>query len=607
MCFSFLTHHRGADANRAKANSAPKMPRPTRRPTFQPPSPRLECLEERDVPAVFTVLHTADTLEPGSLRWAIGEANDSPGTALIRFAPRAFGTIELNPALGELQITDGLFIDGPGANRLTVSGGGDTRVFSVLPAEFSEPPTKPELDSAPAVFIRGLTITQGKGTDAPGYLAGNGGGLYNLGGSVFLDRVDMVNNRAEGAFAGIGGAVSNISGNLTVTRSSFADNTAEGDLNALAGALNSDAAFVSDDSALEDRLPTTFIDRSSFVGNTARSLVGIIPDTGNFGTFGGAIYSSGPLTISRTEFIGNSAESGPGAEGVTIGGEAYAGAVFFTTLGIVGEADADFSLRNSTFVGNISRGGDGVLDGIPGGNAQAGAVGIYDLNAALNATLAGNMFLDNAAIGGRGGAGAAGGLARAGGVGGFGTVDLALMHNTYVGNLAQGGEGGRDARGGDGRGGGLFLDSYVFFGAFTSGPPTASVSSDLFFNNTAAGGHGSTGGDGLGGGIFNNGAANMDRLLAAGNRAHGGDGAVSGHGRGGGLFNGSSGDAIVTRSTVVSNRTHGGDGADGLGEGGGIYSEAGGNLRLDRWTIQSTVFNEASDDEDDIFGTYLLV
>jgi len=56
--------------------------------------------------------------------------NDNPGADLIRFAPAARdGTITLTS--GQLSITDDLILDGPGVNRLTISGNDASRVFGV--------------------------------------------------------------------------------------------------------------------------------------------------------------------------------------------------------------------------------------------------------------------------------------------------------------------------------------------------------------------------------------------------------------------------------------------------------------------------------------------
>src|SRR5262249_9762324 len=85
----------------------------------------LESLEVRTVPSTFTVLNLADG-GSGSLRAAIGGANANPGADLIRFAAAARnGTIALTS--GQLSVTDDLQIAGPGADRLAVSGNGDSR------------------------------------------------------------------------------------------------------------------------------------------------------------------------------------------------------------------------------------------------------------------------------------------------------------------------------------------------------------------------------------------------------------------------------------------------------------------------------------------------
>src|SRR4051812_27705122 len=82
--------------------------------------PSLEVLEDRVVPSTFTVKNLADT-GAGSLRQAVLDANANPGADVIRFGPHARdGIITLTG--GELSITDSLTIDGPGDNRLTISG-----------------------------------------------------------------------------------------------------------------------------------------------------------------------------------------------------------------------------------------------------------------------------------------------------------------------------------------------------------------------------------------------------------------------------------------------------------------------------------------------------
>jgi len=120
-------------------------PRPAHRPSFVP---RLEALEDRALPSVFTVTDLADS-GPGSLRQAILDANAQPGTDLIDFASGLQGTIALTS--GQLDITDSLLVTGPGAQQLAVSGTDVSRVF--------------EISTGVAAVLDGLTITHGQAED----------------------------------------------------------------------------------------------------------------------------------------------------------------------------------------------------------------------------------------------------------------------------------------------------------------------------------------------------------------------------------------------------------------------------------------------------------
>src|SRR5262249_35027639 len=77
----------------------------------------VEVLEARSLPSTFTVLNLLDS-GPDSLRAAVSAANAKPGADAIDFA--VTGTVGLTS--GELDITDSVTINGPGASALTVSG-----------------------------------------------------------------------------------------------------------------------------------------------------------------------------------------------------------------------------------------------------------------------------------------------------------------------------------------------------------------------------------------------------------------------------------------------------------------------------------------------------
>ena len=156
--------------------------------------PRLEALEGRDVPSTLTVTNTNDS-GPGSLRAEIAAAKTN---TTIVFDPSVEGTITLTS--GELDITSNLTIQGPGADNLTVSGGGNSRVFEVGPKA--------------KVTLSGLTISNGLNF----ILAGNfseGGGVFNHG-TLTVSGCTLSDNLAGSGGGGIYNA-----GTLTVSNSHF--------------------------------------------------------------------------------------------------------------------------------------------------------------------------------------------------------------------------------------------------------------------------------------------------------------------------------------------------------------------------------------------------
>jgi hypothetical protein len=164
--------------------------------------PRLEALEDRTVPSTLTVLNNHDG-GAGSLRDAIARARDGD---TIAFAAGLNGqTITLTS--DELAIRKSLDIEGPGADKLAVSGGDAVRVFDV-----SEGLT---------VTIAGLTITHGRTRSGQG-----GGGILNMGGHLTLAGDVLSDNEALNAVAQ-GGAVANHNGaTLSAADTKFVGNQA---------------------------------------------------------------------------------------------------------------------------------------------------------------------------------------------------------------------------------------------------------------------------------------------------------------------------------------------------------------------------------------------
>src|SRR5262245_6132875 len=155
-----------ADRTRASRAQRPRSAAPRR--SFVP---RLTVLEDRTVPSTFTVNNLNDS-GPESLRAAITAANADPDTDVIRFASGLQGTLTL---ASQLSITQDLTINGPGAGKITVSGGDANRVFGIS-------------GSTTEVTLTGLTIADGRAAQAAG--------IDNAGGTLTVVNCVVANNRA---------------------------------------------------------------------------------------------------------------------------------------------------------------------------------------------------------------------------------------------------------------------------------------------------------------------------------------------------------------------------------------------------------------------------
>jgi hypothetical protein len=574
----------------------------------------IERLEDRTVPSTFTVGNLADS-GAGSLREAVLDANNQPGADLISVASGVRGTITLTG--GELSITDDLILDGPGVNRLTISGNDASRVFSVS-------------GSATAVEISDLTIAHGQatGTTAVGPLGPVtlGGGLLNTGAHVVISHVTLAANQAVGHIAQ-GGAIANVFGaTLVVTDCTFAGNRADGSAGSRGGAISNEAGS------------TLVLERGTFTGNQATTALGTspgIPGTGLAGAIGNAAGSQ--ATVSYSTFDSNAARGGTGANGGPgqnggNGGNGVGGAISNdATSFLVPFASSTITVAHATFLGNQAIGGIGGTggNGGSGGNGSNGPGGAIN-NGGSTLTVTDSTFLGNQSLGGPGGNGGMGGNGGVGANGSGGAIQnanpppaltggaliratLHVSDSLFLGNEAIGGAGGNGGSsgnggaGGTGRGGGLinqFSDWDIRNTLFAFNQATGGAGGDRGSDGLLGG----TGGAGRGGGLSNiNGSIGtlFDSAVIL-NNATGGNGDLGGNGgngQGGGVFNGGTSPQGVPSLTLLSSlitRNRADGGAAGLGQGGGLYLSPGGIAYAD---VGTTIFaNDASTSDDDVFG-----
>ncbi|WP_392530961.1 Calx-beta domain-containing protein [Nostoc sp. C117] len=284
----------------------------------------------------YIVTNTNDS-GAGSLRQAIINANNDPGIETILFDPTGiFGdatpdTITLTS--GELDVTQGVIIQGTGANKLTISGNNTYRVFN----------------ASASLSIDGLNITGGK--------AANGGGINST------SSVTVSNSTFSGNTATTSGGAIYSSSSVTVSNSSFSGNTA----NTNGGGIYSSSATVTDSSIFSNIAnlgggiysTNATISNTTISGNTANSNGGGIFSSGSNSsvaisnstissntakTHGGGIYSTNNTTVSNSTIFGNTADSDNNTQGD--GGGIY-------------KSGGTASISNSIIAGNIDPGNEG--------------------------------------------------------------------------------------------------------------------------------------------------------------------------------------------------------------------------------------------------------
>ncbi len=296
--------------------------------------------------ATITVTSTADS-GSGTLRAALLTANNGD---MINFALPTPSRITLTS--GELVISKGVTVLGPGPSNLLVDGGGRSRVFRV--------------SASNAVTIIRLTITNGySGSfDRPG--AGlynpaailtvsncvfvrnntiNGGALFNAG------RLQLINSSVKDNTAFNGGGLSNAGGTALITNCLFTGNFVE---DGNGGAILNDS---------DSRIGTVWITRSVLSNNFAGS--------------GGAIANYAFAGTASVFVVQSSINSN-----AVLADIGWGGGIYNQAFG--NQTRANIAITDSTIAGNVAGEGGGIKTHLVEGSTYLGIT---------NSTISGNTAI----------------------------------------------------------------------------------------------------------------------------------------------------------------------------------------------------------------------
>jgi hypothetical protein len=291
---------------------------------------RLESLEDRAVPAIFTVTTLNDS-GAGSLRQAILDANVSPDADTVVFQSGLTGTINLS-TVGDtsngnsaLNVSTAITIDGTNTLDLTIARSSDA--------------------STPKMRL--INVTQSGNLTLQGVALKGGEAQGNI--RTTADATDV---------HGLGGAIYN-SGTLAIWNSYIGGNKAQGGAGSTEAGL--DAAGDGLGGAIYNNAGTVVIRNSTLSENTA--LGGSGPADNNGNGQGGAIFNrNGSLDVSNSTITQNNVSSNLVADGrgrgiYNLGDGATATAHIEST--IIGQSDTNAI----DFVGEARNGGTNTTSG----------------------------------------------------------------------------------------------------------------------------------------------------------------------------------------------------------------------------------------------------
>jgi hypothetical protein len=299
---------------RNRARRAPRVPRQTK-PAARLPSffPRLEALEDRRLLTTFLVTNSLDNLLPGSLRYAITQANMAGKGATVEVTSQVTSPIVLTN--GELPIDVGMTIRNDSgapveirqatANARVLHIGSDAATVTITGVSSTTPIT---LDGGSVTGANGGGILENGPTDltlisvevisnrvmvgANAVVGSGGGGVYAAGGSITLDGDSSVSDNQ--APDGSGGGINMQGGKVVVQGGSHVDGNS---------AFNEGGIRVHDGVDRPGSNVVRVVGGSTVNDNSSSALVN--PQRGDFGGGGIAVEDFGSVFVSDSQVSDN--------------------------------------------------------------------------------------------------------------------------------------------------------------------------------------------------------------------------------------------------------------------------------------------------------------
>lgn len=437
--------------------------------------------------ATHLVTSCADDGSPGTLREVVAAAVTGDTVDLTQLT---CSTITL--ADGGIWVDqDGLTIQGPGKDALTIDAANNGTVF-----DFG--------GYSGELAVSGVTLTNGEVLDWAG------GAIWAYAGDVSLDDVAITNSRSVGDYYNVGGAaVIAYGGNITLTDSVISGNEGTNPYYGVYGAITSLGGNVEltrsqvtgnesyGDSAIgqvvsmggtvtltESTVSNNFVEAYGYalggavVASGGVTLVGSTV-SGNEAvsiddySSGGGIFAAGPVSLSDSTVTGNSATYGGGVAATSAEVSITRSRIIDNPGAAVGAGvlamESSVSIVDSTISGNDALMGagisvrDGSLDLI--GSTVSGNSSTYFLGGGIFAEYV-DMTITNSTISGNSSYLAGGGIAS-------GSGSLTLSNSTVTGNTAL-------------NAGGILLfdqpmtiNSSIVFGNIESQSPSAGYGADI--------------------------------------------------------------------------------------------------------------------------------